>query len=305
MTSINSDQESADFPLVETIDTEILMHRDAHFGGDFDAMLDYYVKGGPGVNENITIERIRHLEAQQKQLGKNLAPLMLSGTDAERVADAKTAYKKLRDLYDDDNLALAIPKLIADLVLSDQELPEAEIDAVVKAGPKAVRGLIELLRNDMSYDPLYPGYGLAPALAANCLGKIGDKSAIISLFEAIGHGDFFIEDMVLHALRQIGEPAKVFLLKVLHSRPVTYDNEKAAMALVQFRGDPDIVAECLKQLKDPHTMQHLSFATHLVLACEGATNPQQQQELIAIGKLPTTPKMLQQDIQTIAKTFPK
>ena len=71
--------------------------------------------------------------------------------------------------------------------------------------------LIDLLRNEDFYDPLFPGYGEAPVLAAKCLGLIGDKRAIISLFEAIGEGDFFNEDIILDALHVIGNPARDFL----------------------------------------------------------------------------------------------
>ncbi len=70
------------------------------FGGKFDFMLDYYVKEGKGVNPDFEIARIRELQVLETGMQQNLAGVLLSGPDAERVAEAKEAYKKLRDLYE-------------------------------------------------------------------------------------------------------------------------------------------------------------------------------------------------------------
>jgi hypothetical protein len=291
------------FPVISETDKAILMHRDIHFGGKFDFMIDYYLKGGKGIHPDFELTRIKELQIIEEGMKQNLAGLMLSGPDAERVAEAKDAYKKLKDLYEKESDAYRLPKIIADLILSEEENPQAEIDAVVAEKGAMVPLLMDLLKSEDFHDSLFPGYGYAPALATKCLGLIGDKRAIISLFESIGNEDFFNEDLALEALHKIGEPAKAFLLKVMHARPITADNESAALALVQFKDDPEVGKACLEALKGLDIKKEFPLATYLILACEGITDKKQQQELIALGKLPSTPGMLRRDIETLSKSW--
>lgn len=297
------DNDVEQFPIAYSIDNLILMHRDAHFGGDFNVMLDYYKKNGRGISNEFDIERIQEVADTQHAEGKDLSPMMLSGAEAEKIADSRQLYKDLRELCESNNKKVTVPGLIAELILSeDEELPAA-IKAVVAEKTAIVPALIELLRSEDFYDPLSPGYGLAPTVAAECLGQIGDKRAIISLFEAIGSGDFFNEDTVLHALKAIGEPAKSFLLKVLHARPLTGDNDQAAVALIAFKEDPEVGSACLKMLQEIDIAKHLPLATYLVLGCEGLSNKNVQAELLALGEKPSTPKNIRLDIAAVAKTW--
>jgi HEAT repeat protein len=299
----NNDDELEEIPIAYSIDNAILMHRDIHFGGDFSIMLDYYKKGGKGVNKEFAIERIEEMYQTEQKTGKNLSVLMLSGAEAEKVAKIRKAYQDLRDLYSKKSAKNRIPKLIADLILAEDEETERAIQACVAEKSAIVPALIDLLRSKEFYDPLYPGYGDAPALAAKCLGMIGDKRAIISLFEAIGEEDFFNEDIILEALQTIGEPAKAFLLKVLHARPITSDNEHAAVALISFRNDPEVSAFCLNMLKDLDLKKQAPLATYMVLACEGLSEPSQQKLLLEMADQPNTPKTLRQDILAVAKSW--
>lgn len=291
------------FPVISETDKAILMHRDVHFGGKFDFMLEYYLKGGRGIHPDFELERIKELQLIEEGMKQNLAGLMLSGPDAERVAQAKDAYKKLKDLYEKDSAAYRLPRLIADLILTEEEDPQPEIDAIVAEKAAMVPLLMDLLKSEDFHDSLFPGYGYAPALATKCLGLIGDKRAIISLFESIGNEDFFNEDLALEALKHIGDAAKVFLLKVMHARPITADNESAAMALIQFKDDPEVGTACLEALKTLDIKKEFPLATYLILACEGLKDTKQQQELIALGKAPATPGMLRRDIETISKAW--
>lgn len=290
-----------EFPIAYSVDNAILMHRDAHFSGDFNAMLDYYRQQGRGISNDFDIGRIEELAKTELDTGHNLSPIMLSGAEAEKVADAKQAYKDLRDIYEMKDSKSHIPKLIADLILAEENDTEAAVKALVAEKTAAVPSLIDLLRSEEFYDPLYPGYGLAPTLAAECLGQIGDKRAIISLFEAIGSGDFFSESSLLSALKAIGEPAKEFLLKVLHARPLTSDNDQAAVALIAFKDDPAVGAASLKMLQEIDLQTHLPLATYLILACEGLSTEKERNELIALGDNPKTPKTLKQDILAVSK----
>lgn len=299
----DDDHDVEEFPIAYSVDNLILMHRDAHFGGDFDTMLDYYNKNGRGTSLEFDIERIQQLADTQNAQGKDLSPMMLSGAEAERVANSRKLYKDLRELCESKNKKTSVPKLIAELILSeDEELPQA-IEAVTAEKTAIVPSLIELLRNEDFYDPLAPGYGLAPTLAAECLGKIGDKRAIISLFEAIGSGDFFNEDITLSAIKAIGAPAKEFLLRVLHGKPLTIDNERAAIALIVFKDDPEVASACLNMLKELDIKKHIPLATYLVLDCEGLASKDQQAEFLALAKNANTPKNIQQDIIAVSHTW--
>lgn len=302
---MNPDDEDIfeEFPIAYSIDNAILMHRDAHFGGDFDVMIAYYGRGGRGISQDFDMERIQNLAQTEKSTGKNLSPIMLSGPEAEKVADARKAYQELREICENKKASNTIPRLIAELILSeDEEVPHA-VQAVVAEKTAAVPALIDLLRSEEFYDPLHPGYGEAPALAAECLGLIGDKRAIISLFEAIGSSDFFNEDIILNALKTIGEPAKAFLLKVLHGHPITADNEQAALALLRFKDDNEVSQACLKMLQEIDLDKQAPLATYLVLACEGLASPHDRKALQDIAAKPSTPKILKQDIAAVSKSW--
>lgn len=302
----NLSDDNENFSLANALDATILMHRDAHFGGNFEFMLDYYEKEGKGVHPEIELTRIRELQEMENQLKQNLAAVLLTAAEAEKIAAAKVAYKKLRDIYElkrAKTVKVTHPVLIADLILSEEESPDAEIAAIVAEKGEIVPQLIKLLRSEDFYDPLFPGYGLAPFLASKCLGLIGDKRAIIALFELIGEEDFFSETELLEALKQIGDPAKAFLLKILHSRPINLDNERAAIALDYFKDDPEVASTCFKMLVGLDLNEHLVFATYLVLACEGLENTPYKEEFLALMNAPQTPKMLKQDMQTIAKQW--
>lgn len=293
------EEDDASSSLVYAVDHAIIMHREAHFGGNFDIMLTYYRNEGRGVSQDFTIQRIEQLQHLEVHENKNLASFILSGAEMEKIAHIKEVYQKLRALYEIKNSKNQIPLLIADLILAENTEIPAAIDAVVEKKSAIVPALIELLRQEDFYDPLYPGYGQAPFLAAEALGKIGDKRAIISLFEHIGESDFYGEEAILHALHMIGQPAKDFLLRVLNASPYTFDNERAAIALVAFKGDSEVVENCLKILQRIDLQKHELFANYLILACEGVSSPQLQKELLKFAQLQSTPKILRLDIQSM------
>lgn len=300
---MNNEEDFDTFPMAYSIDNAILMHKDAHFGGDFTIMIDYYEKQGKGISQDFDTDRIQELYEMEKKTGQNLSALMLSGPEAEQVMEARNAYKKLREVYEKKLAKDSIPLLIADLILAEEEETEAAIAALVEKKSAAVPALLELLKNEEYHNPLFPGYGQAPALAAKCLGLIGDKKAIIALFESIGSGDFFDEGIILESLRLIGQPAKEFLLKVLHGRPITMDNEQAAIALIHFKDDPEVGKACVDALRSLDLKKHAPLATYLVLASEGVKDEVLKNELLAVAENPDTPKTLRQDIKEVSKSW--
>lgn len=295
--------EQDGLPVSDEQDTTILQHRDVHFGGNFGVMLDYYMKGGKGVNPEFELSQIQALALMEKETGQNMAAMLLSGAEAERVAEAKEAYKKLRDIYNSKDKNAKYPQLIADLILTEDEEPVKEIEAIVQEKAAIVPLLIDLLRADNFYDPLFPGYGKTPALAAKCLGLIGDKRAIISIFESIGTGDFFDEDMALEALKSIGEPAKQFLLKVVRGKPINEDNERAAIALIKFKDDSEVSQVCFQMLQDKNVLKDLPLSTYLILACEGIPEGKLRDEFKALSDNPDFPKMLKLDIKAVTDSW--
>src|SRR5262249_41622069 len=147
---------------------------------------------GKGAVQEFEIKRLYSLAEIEMQLQQNLAPLVLSGAEAEQVGLARQYYKELKDLYQSRTKKNRYPLLVADLILSEEEEPAAEIQSIVAEGANIIPELLELIRSENYSNPLFPGYGRAPTLAAKCLGLIGDKRAIIALFETIGEGgDFF------------------------------------------------------------------------------------------------------------------
>ena len=298
-----SNEEDHNNPLVYSIDNSILMQRDAHFAGSFPLMIEYYQKEGRGMLNEIELSRIEELYEIEQRDGVNLSAVMLSGAEMEKIASSRKFYKQLRDLFDADDAKKSIPLLIAELILAEAEDIEGAIQAVVAEKGTIVPALITVLRNEDLHDPFFPGYGQAPELAAQCLGLIADKRAIIALFEEIGAEDFFREEIVLQSLKAIGEPAKTFLLNVLHARPLNNDNERAALALGEFKDDQAVATTCLNMLKELDLKKYPFLGSYLVLVCEGLTDPLQRQELLEIAKQDGTPKTVREDIKIMSKEW--
>ena len=280
----NEDSSFEHFPLVDALDHEILMHRDSHFGGQFSIMLDYYRNQGKGVQPDFELSRIERLATMEEQIKQNLAALFLESHEVQKVADAREAYQNLRAIYGIKKPKTPYPQLIADLILSEDEEAAAEIAAIVEHKDKIVSHLIELLRNEALYDPLFPGYGQAPFLAVKCLEMIGDKRAIISLFEALGHSDFFGDDQIVKALKAIGKPAQEFLLHVVKGKPLNEDNEKAAIALLAFKDDEEVANSCFDLLQTPEVQRDPCLSTYLLLACAGLKDELRRQAFRVMAK---------------------
>lgn len=291
------------FPVIDEIDHAILMHREAHFGGLFSEMIDYYRAEKKGVQPEFTLKRIEELAALEDSSKENLAPLFLSGEEAEKVGDSKEIYKNLRDIYDVDRPKLLYPQLIADLILTEEEEPREEMEAIIQQGQKIVPWLIEVLKKQEFNDPLFPGYGYAHDYVVQCLGKIGDKRAIISLFEEIGQGDFFADDQIVHALYQIGDSARDFLLRVLEGKPLNEDNEKAAIALVSFQEDPLVSAKCLDLLEDPQVAADLSLSLYLMLVCGGLKDQEKRNRFRVVFEALPKNSPLRQDAEMVIQQW--
>ncbi len=246
---MNHDEFEEGYDLTDEIDHAILMQRDAHFGGDFQVMLDYYQKDeGLGINPDFELDRIIYLQQVERELKTDLAANMLSAPEAELVARCRLAYERLKEVYEHKML---LPRLLADLILTEEHEPIAEIEAVAAQGSKIVPELLHIIQSDDAYDALFPGYGFAPYLAIICLGKIKDPSVLPQLFGIFSRELIFDEGVLLNAFVSIGEPAKAFLINILQGRPLTSDNLHAAFALTAFGDDPEVVKLAVDQMQDP------------------------------------------------------
>lgn len=288
--------------LTDELDHEILMHRDAHFGGSFDVMQDYYESGKVGTHPDFELDRIEYLAGIEKETRKNLAPLLLSGAEAEEVGRSRRAYQDFKKLYESTAPATRHTRLIADLVLSEEEEPEAEIEAIVDEGESIVPDLIRIVRSEDAYNPLFPGYGLSPARAIDALGRIGDPQAIAPIFESMGRDSLFGDESALQALVEIGESAKEFLLKRVTGRPLTKDHQIAAYALGAFPPSAEIAKVCFEQLKDPAVQRDPLLSSYLLGPCEAL---EEKEAFIALAKQTSLSRELKTEMEALIRAWGK
>ncbi len=286
--------------VIDTVDMEILMHRDAHFGGSFEIMLEYYSQDGVGVMPDFDIEQIEHLQKIEIEHKQNLAETYLPDAAKDSVEESKRIYHQLREVYDQKG-----EKLISDLILSEEHHPEKEIQALVNQGKDSVPALIHLISSRVFYDPLYPGYGRSPIFAAKCLGKIQDERAIPPLFEALGQENFFTDEEIILALASFGNRSKSFLIKRLKQEPLSKDNEYAAIALSGFPEDDEIAAAALEVLERGATLKRPLFASYLIFACSDLTKSSLQERFIRVSKMKALSKSIQDEMMVVIKNWKK
>lgn len=299
-----ADWEEDDETLSEDISVRAVMHRDAHFGGRFEDMFAYYSRGGKGSQTtDFDLTLIENLYDVEKNSSENLTDTYLSEAERTKVLHALEIYENLKKAREKTGSRDKYVRLIAELILSEEEYPEEVINAIVAEKEKIVPVLVELLESDYLRDPLFPGYGLAPLLAAQCLGMIGGKRAIIALFESIGHDDFFNEEIAIEALHRIGEPAKNFLLQVLKGKTITQDTEKAALVLDHFREYPDVAEAGLNMLKRKDVQNNILLSTYLILMCESLINNKLRDEFITILQNKELAPLLRRDMEAVIKAW--
>lgn len=289
-----------EIPLLDAIDLEILMHRDVHFGGSFSVMLEYYEKDGVGVMPDFELSRIAELQTIEESSDENLNEKILPMPAIEEIQKAKDLYLKIRDVYEQQE---EVPILLSDLILSEEENPEKEILAIVGKGKTCVAPLIQLIESSDFYNPLFPGYGRAPALAAQCLAKIGDPSAIAPIFNALGNESFATDEAFISALVHFSEVAKDFLLKRIQHKPHSKDNDNAAIVLTSFPPDEEIAQIALLLLGDKDTLKHASFSSYLICCCEGLKTAENRSRFISLGNESFIPTIMKSEFKMISKTW--
>ncbi|MDB2613740.1 hypothetical protein N9Y92_01110 [Chlamydiales bacterium] len=292
-----------EIPLGDEEYNEILMHRDSHFSGKFDEMISYYQKIGRGVQEKIDLRKILELADWEATMKQNAAAILLSANEIEQIASAKKAYRSLQDLYLKELSDNHPQKLIADLILTESEDPIAEREAIIRQKEILVPLLIDLLKSNEMHNPLFPGYGLTPIEVAKCLGEIGDSKALFPLFEELGKGDFFDDEMLIKAFKSLGDPAKDFLLKIVGTEPITSDNEKAAIALSAFKNDLSILESSLTLLKNPSMQKEYPYSGYLAHLFDEINDPKLKESYKEIAYGEKTPKPLKMEMDIVIKQW--
>ena len=280
-------------PLLDEIDLEILMHKDAHFGGSFPVMIEYYEEDKVGVQEDFDLSRIKQLAAFDKD--GHLSAEMLPDVAKNEVIFAKELYKKFRDCYEEQD---ELPKKLADLILAEEYEPVKEIEALSSFKKRAVKPLVEILQQDHFYNPLNPGYGIAPIHAALSLKQIGNKEAIPHLFHALGKS-FSVDEIIIDTLISFGKDAEDFLCDRLQGSPYTKDNYLAALALSSFPVKDETAELALHLLSKKESYDHPSFVSYLICICEGLENEAERAKFRKISASKNLPEAVKNEMQVI------
>ncbi len=283
-----------DIPFLNTIDLEILMHKDAHFGGSFDVMIEYYQSDGIGVQEDFDIERIQELASFDNT--SHLSAEVLPELAINDVLFSKELYKKFRHCYEGDDLLL---KKLADLILTESWDPKEEIDALAAFNERAIKPLVEILTQDHFYNPLNPGYGRAPINIALTLKKIGSHEAIPYLFQALGKS-FSIDEILIQTLISFGHKGEDFLRARLAATPYTKDNYFAAMALSSFPTSPETAKLALSLISLKESIPHSAYFSYLICICEGLEADSDRKIFIELSKNDQLSKDISSEMALIA-----
>lgn len=289
--------------LTDEMDHAILLHRDIHFGGSFKVMLDYYLQEGIGVNPDFDIERIKYLAEVETELHQNLASLLFTQEEREKVIACRKAYAQFKEIYEEEGESNPIPRLIADLVLTEEEEPSETIEELVKQGKRSVPALLSIIKSQEGYDPLFPGYGYTPCFAIIALGKIKDPETLPFLFECFGKETVFEEAVLLEAFQEIGEEAKNFLLRILKSRPLNQDNIHAAYALTVFPESEEMGVAAFKELQDPKVRVNPLLASYLLCHVDFLKNTSYKEAFLAFAEDPSLPSTFKKEVHEIIREW--
>ncbi len=249
------------FGVIEEEDRRILLHRESHFGGSFPVMLEYYERGDArGIHDEISLSRIAFLADVEKRLGRDIAPLILSGADAEKIAWSKKMYGDIQKTAQDNPQA----SLYSTLILhEEEELQFTDKELMMLAQKPSI--LIMLASSDEFRDELAPGYGKAPFEAIRLIGRLKIKDAKEPLLRLLSIAEGEEEEELLIALSSLGDELLEQACSFLSSKPLTPFHEKMALLLLQFLPDPR-VAVCAAKLLLDKEIQSSPLAKWLQLA---------------------------------------
>ena len=229
--------QQSTYSITDEEEHSLLLHAAIHFGSNFQIMRAYYQKGGPGKTLDFCDSTLKTFCTYQKQ-NPHLLKTVLSHEDQHLIKKHLLQYEKLQEVY--TNPPDKLSTLICDLILTEFHDPIEEIQALIPYQMQAEKRLLTILTLDTFHSPLAPGYGLAPYNAAKALGLMQSKLAIKPIFGLMHSASFDHQELLIKALRQIGQEAKKNLLKSLTFPPFTVENASAAICLAPFSPDKEI-----------------------------------------------------------------
>lgn len=254
-------EEDNSFGVVDEEDRRILLHRDAHFSGSFPAMLEYYERpDARGVHDEISYNRIAFLADVEKRLGRDIAPLILAGADAEKIAWARKMYADIQKAsHDNPNAALFSTILLHE----ENELEFSEEDLQKLSQHPSL--LLMLASSEEFRDELAPGYGKAPLDAIRLIGKLKIREGMEPLLRLLATAEGEEEEELLFALYSLGDEVLEKACSFLASKPLTPFHERMALLLLQFLPDPRAVL-CANTLLKDKEIERSPLAKWLMLA---------------------------------------
>lgn len=280
----------------------ILMLRESHFRGQFDLMLQSFNNENfIGNNLDIDIQEIEYLEKIEKKLQQNLAPLLLSPSEAERIYKSRLMYENLKKIYLLENEEKdKKSRILADFLLIEFSPFDKEVDAIVQLKDAIIPDLLNIINNSNFYDPVFPGFGEIPKIAIECLSKINNPKVIPNIFSLLGKENFSDDDLSF-ILSKFNNDAKNFFQKILFSLPITKDHSMAAFCLTHFN-NLETIKFCERLLYIPDYHEDPLLLYYLINIAIQNSNPnliQYIQEKI-YKKLP---KNLQKEIDLIVRDW--
>ncbi|MCH9612421.1 MAG: hypothetical protein S4CHLAM102_09110 [Chlamydiia bacterium] len=295
-----NEQEWVDHPLLDAISAEIIMQRDVHFGGDFQVMIDYYESDGVGASPDYSIEHIKSLQAQEKESKQNLAESLLPSQAREQVEKFQKLYSDLREVYEEKHIN-PVSIAMSDLILSEEEFPESEINTLVDMGERAVKPLEDLMNSTIFHDTLAAGYGIAPRRAAFVLGKIGHPSSLNLLIGCMGKEGYAMDDALIQAISQYGSVAKELVLNKLGSKPISSENVNAAIIASSLPEDEEIAKKALEIFTDKEFIKEPVILQYLVFTMTALEDPKDRARLANCLENPAYSKDLKDEIQLVLR----
>jgi hypothetical protein len=227
---------------------------------------------------------------------RDLAPLLLTGALAEKVANSKKMYCDLGKLAGSDSPLAPIGAMI----LSEDD-PKKAAQLVVQH-PGITAPLLEVLESPVLIDPLFPGYGKAPIASAYALGLLREKQAIPPLFIMLSSDDFELVSACEHALVQIGKPAQEFLMNIIKGKPITNDHERAASALLSFEQTAELSSFFLKEFEQIDAEKYPQLASLYVLGFQ-KLDTEGRAALLHLEKTKPLPSVVRQEIHLLKKSL--
>lgn len=283
----------SNLPVFDELDREIIKHKQVHFASSFPAMIAYYEKESKGAVLPVEIERLQELHGIEQATGHDLATLVLSDQDIVEIKQAKEAYHKIEALEKDQ-------EDLVDLIFSEEEDPKELIEKLSQNA--TIRPLLlEMLQSDDFFNPLFPGYGFAPVLAAKVLAKAKEKKAIPLIFERIGQLTFDIENDLFATLANFEQEGIDFLLQILRHKGLSSEVKHAILALAYFEPNEELSIEALRKLQSLPLVNADVHSIVLIELCRALKDQKQRVEFSQLKQ--TAHPELASEIERIEKDF--